>query len=141
MKTEELDFLKKAAVRVALELGLVKDKSYTTVRWGRVASFSGEGLVRVETFWYWVKGERPWGDAEVVVQPGFVRVRQYHTHKLLCERDAARTEAKKLQRQLFQAKEETEAWKRFEREYVRLSLIGGRNAAELMYMAKLMAGM
>lgn len=57
---------------LALAAG-VRDNSYGTVRWGRVASYSGEAVVTLEDGSRWrCVGRRPKGDAETVERQGYI---------------------------------------------------------------------
>lgn len=63
---------KQPTVAIALAHG-VKDRSYNTVRWGRVASYDGRVAVALEDGSVWsCVGHGPDGDAECIYRHGYV---------------------------------------------------------------------
>ncbi len=53
---------------------IVSDKSYNTVRNGRVASYTGQGVIRKDDTWFWVQGYKSQGDPWTVRRQGRVEI-------------------------------------------------------------------
>ena len=57
--------------RLAVEAGIV-DKSYPTVRWGRVGKFDGNCVAEIDGNLFIVTGHSPEGDAQWIARDGYI---------------------------------------------------------------------
>lgn len=70
---------------LAIQAG-VKDKSYSTVRYGRVASYAGTAVVKMANGDQWVcTGHGPTGDAATVSREGYISFRKQEIVELSAE--------------------------------------------------------
>ena len=58
----------------AIESGIVKETSYSTVRCGYIYSYSGHGCIEVDGKQFEVTGRRPSGSASHVSRMGYIEI-------------------------------------------------------------------